>query len=179
VREIILNALIHRDYSVHTEHSPIRLVMFEDRLELENPGGLYGRMTIDDLDKTSGDTRNPYMAGALEIMLETENRFSGIPTIRVELSKAGLPAPVFTDNRGVFKVVFPNEVKIEDKNTRIHDEILRYCKTPRTREELAQHFGFSSQSYFVKRYITPLVALGKLHMRFPGKPRSKRQQYYS
>jgi ATP-dependent DNA helicase RecG len=179
VREIILNALIHRDYSVHTERSPIRLVMFEDRLELENPGGLYGRMTIDDLGKTSGDTRNPYLAGALEIMLETENRFSGIPTIRVELSKAGLPAPVFTDNRGVFKVVFHNEAKIEDKNARIHAEILRYCQTPRTREELAQHFGFSSQSYFVKRYITPLVALGKLHMRFPGKPRSKRQQYYS
>jgi len=34
VREIILNALIHRDYSVHTDRSPIRLVMYEDRLEL-------------------------------------------------------------------------------------------------------------------------------------------------
>ena len=51
VREILLNALIHRDYSLHTDHSPIRLLMYEDRLELENPGGLYGRITIDDLGK--------------------------------------------------------------------------------------------------------------------------------
>ncbi|NLC45069.1 MAG: hypothetical protein GX783_12420 [Clostridiales bacterium] len=34
--------------------------MYDDRLELENPGGLYGRITIDDLGKTSADTRNPY-----------------------------------------------------------------------------------------------------------------------
>jgi len=87
VREIILNALIHRDYSVHTECSPIRLIMYEDRLELENPGGLYGRITVDDLGKAAADTRNPYLAGALEIMIDTENRFSGIPTVIAELKK--------------------------------------------------------------------------------------------
>jgi ATP-dependent DNA helicase RecG len=81
LREIILNALIHRDYSVHTDNSPIRLIIYEDRLELENPGGLYGRLTIDELGKASADRRNPYIAGALEIMLNTENRFSGIPNI--------------------------------------------------------------------------------------------------
>ena len=106
VREIILNALIHRDYSVHTERSPIRLIMYEDRLELENPGGLYGRITVDDLGKAAADTRNPYLAGALEIMIDTENRFSGIPTVIAELKKANMPSPVFIDRRGVFKVIF-------------------------------------------------------------------------
>ncbi len=40
IREIVLNSLIHRDYSIHTMASPIRLIMYRDRLELENPGGL-------------------------------------------------------------------------------------------------------------------------------------------
>ena len=62
VREIILNALIHRDYSIHTDNSPIRLIMFDDRLEIENPGGLYGRLTINELGKAAADTRNPFIA---------------------------------------------------------------------------------------------------------------------
>ncbi len=110
VREIILNALIHRDYSVHTDRSPVRLIMYEDRLELENLGGLYGGITVDDLGKAAADTRNPYIAGALEIMIDTENRFSGIPTVRAELKKAGMPEPVFMDRRGVFKVIFLKKI---------------------------------------------------------------------
>ena len=51
VREAIINALVHRDYSIHTEGMPIQLIMFEDRIEIHNPGGLYGRITIDQLGK--------------------------------------------------------------------------------------------------------------------------------
>lgn len=39
IREAILNALVHRDYSIHTEGMPIQLIMFEDRVEIRNPGG--------------------------------------------------------------------------------------------------------------------------------------------
>lgn len=55
--------------------------MFSNRMEIENPGGLYGRMMFDKLGKVSADTRNPYIANALEILDETENRYSGIPTV--------------------------------------------------------------------------------------------------
>ncbi len=51
VREIVLNALIHRDYSIHTDHSPVRVILYRDRLEVENPGGLYGRITVDELER--------------------------------------------------------------------------------------------------------------------------------
>ena len=179
IREIILNALIHRDYSAHTDRSPIRLMMFEDRLELENPGGLYGRLTIDDLGKVSADTRNPYIAGALEVMLNTENRFSGIPTIRLELKKAGLPAPEFLDQRGVFRVIFYNSNSDDQLGDAkgMESEILAFCRTPRTREELAMQFGFESVSYFISNFILPLVAEGKLGMSIPDKPKSKFQKY--
>lgn len=142
VREIVLNALIHRDYSMHTDSSPIRLVMYEDRLELENPGGLYGRITIDDLGKVSADTRNLYIAGALEVMIDTKNRFSGIPTVITELKKSGMPAPVFIDRRGVFKVIFYKRDAIKGKEIDLVEDILNYCTTPRSREELANKFGF-------------------------------------
>lgn len=179
VREIILNALIHRDYSVHTDRSPIRLVMYEDRLELENPGGLYGRITVDDLGKASADTRNPYMAGALEIMIDTENRFSGIPTIVAELKKAGMPSPVFIDRRGVFKVIFYKKVAELGEAIKKEKEILDYCCTPRSREELADKFGFEAPTYFIKTYIAPLLLDGKIKMTMPDKPKSKFQKYYS
>ena len=68
VREAIINALVHRDYSIHTEGMPIQLIMFEDRIEIHNPGGLYGRITIDQLGKIQPDTRNPVLASALETM---------------------------------------------------------------------------------------------------------------
>ncbi|MDW7663057.1 MAG: ATP-binding protein [Bacillota bacterium] len=179
VREIILNALIHRDYSVHTENSPIRLVMYEDRLELENPGGLYGRITIDDLGKAAADTRNPYLAGAFEIMIDTENRFSGIPTVMVELEKAGMPSPVFIDRRGNFKVVFYKKKIVQNKEDDLENEIISYCKTPRSREELAEKFGFEAPSYFIRTKIVPLIDAGKIKMTVPDKPKSKFQKYYS
>ena len=178
LREIILNALIHRDYSMHTDCSPVRLVMYEDRLELENPGGLYGRISIDDLGKASADTRNPYIAGALEIMINTENRFSGIPTVITELKKVGMPAPVFIDRRGMFKVVFYKKAAAESRDVDMEQEILNYCITPRSREELAKRFGFEAPTYFIKTYIYPLIEDGKIKMTLPDKPKSKFQKYY-
>ena len=177
LREIILNALIHRDYSIHTDYSPIRLIMYEDRLELENPGGLYGRITIDDLGKVSADTRNPYIAGALEIMIDTENRFSGIPTVIAELKKANMPAPVFINRRGIFKVIFYKQISYENNN--IEKEILNFCLLPRSRKDLSNKFKFKTPTYFIKMYIYPLIEKGKIKLTLPDKPKSKFQKYYT
>ena len=106
VREAILNALVHRDYSIHTEGMPIQLLVFEDRLEIRSPGGLYGRLRIDQLGKVQPDTRNPVLAVAMEALGETENRYSGIPTMRRELKQAGMHPPEFRDERGTFVVCF-------------------------------------------------------------------------
>jgi ATP-dependent DNA helicase RecG len=108
VRELVLNSLVHRDYSVHTTASPIRLIIYRDRLELENPGGLYGRLTIDELGKAVADTRNEFIAGILEILIGSENRFTGIPTVRGVMRENGLPEPEFSNRRGQFKVILRN-----------------------------------------------------------------------
>lgn len=66
VRETILNAL-HRDYNIHTEGMPIQLTMYSDRLEVINPGGLYGHFTVDQLGKMQPDARNPVLVTAMGI----------------------------------------------------------------------------------------------------------------
>jgi ATP-dependent DNA helicase RecG len=71
IREAILNALVHRDYSIHTQGIPIQLVIYADRLEITNPGGIYGRLTVDQLGKATPDTRNPSLAIALEVLHKT------------------------------------------------------------------------------------------------------------
>jgi ATP-dependent DNA helicase RecG len=179
IRELILNALIHRDYSENTENSPIRILMFPNRFEIENPGGLYGRLTIDSLGKVGADTRNPYIASALEIMIDTENRFSGIPTIRYEMDKLGLKEPIFESRRGVFKAILFNDrfSDITTEEINVEAKILSFCKQPKTREELTKLLELSSVSYMVGRYIMPLVESGRLKLTIPNKPRSKSQRY--
>ena len=184
IREIIVNALIHRDYSRHTESAPIRILFYSDRLEIENPGGLYGRATIDTLGKSGTDTRNPAIAAALEILINTENRFSGIPTIRYEMETAGLPEPEFTSSRGVFRVTLYNEsIRTNrgdkaDKDDLIED-LVHFCITPRSRDELAKKMNISSISYMMSRYINPLLESGRLKMTIPAKPKSRKQKYFS
>ena len=62
VFEAVVNAVVHRDYAVSGSH--IRLLMFDDRLELYSPGGLCNSMTTDDL-RTSQFTRNETLASRL------------------------------------------------------------------------------------------------------------------
>lgn len=179
VREVILNALVHRDYSIHSEDSPIRVVLYSDRLEVENPGGLYGRLTINDLGKLPGDTRNPFLAGNLEIMIDTENRFSGIPTIISEMKNAGLRSPVFESRRGNFKVILYNDkeqretVEIETSD----DDLLAFFNKPRSKEEVAGFVGVKSPYYAMRRYIKPLLESGVIEMTMPDKPKSVLQRY--
>lgn len=188
VREIILNALIHRDYSVHTEDSPIRIILYKDRLEVENPGGLYGRLTVNDLGKLPADTRNPFLAGSLEVMINTENRFSGIPTIVKEMHDAGLLPPVFESQRGNFKVTLYNSRASQEKTESdtvvsaeqsIEEQIRAFCQTPKSKDEIVAHLKMSSPYYLVTKYLKPMIEKGLLAQTIPEKPKSKFQKYYT
>ena len=181
IREAVINALVHRDYSIHTEGMPIQLIMFQDRLEIRNPGGIYGRMRVDQLGKVQPDTRNPSLASALEVMHITENRYSGIPTIRMEMDRYQLEQPEFVDERGSFIVRLYHKTK--EKTEAIHTEeamdLILFCRTPRTRKEICEYLGLSSVTYAIQKHVLPLVEAGQLKMSLPDKPKSPRQLYYS
>ena len=82
IREAVLNALIHRDYSTYTEGTPVQLDLFTDRLEVHSPGCLYGGMSVEQLGYAKPELRNPALAVMAEKLTGAENRYSGIPTMR-------------------------------------------------------------------------------------------------
>ena len=186
VRETVLNALVHRDYSIHTEGMPIQLTMYSDRLEVANPGGLYGRLTVDQLGKVQPDTRNPVLVTAMESLGQTENRYSGIPRIQHAMAELGLPTPVFTNTRSNFSVTLQNRAKLAPQKTlepmtvtSIPDPkgLLAFCMEPRSRAEIIAYLGISSAQYALRHYLDPLVAGGAIRLSLPDKPRSPKQTY--
>lgn len=179
VREAILNALIHRDYSVHTEGTPIQINFFTDRLEIHSPGGLYGRMTVEQLGKARPDLRNPTLATMAESLNQAENRYSGIPTIRMEMKEYGLPEPEFKNGRNEFVVTLYNK-EIEQKKIclTLEDKIVEFCKEPKSRKEIAEFLEIKTTTYAYSKYILPLLEEGRLGMTIPGIPASRNQKYY-
>ena len=183
VREAVLNALVHRDYSTHTEAMPIRIEIYDDRIEIHNPGGLYGRMTVDKLGKIQPDTRNPVLATTLETLRITENRYSGIPSILGEMRKYDLDEPVFLSERGEFTVVLYNEKKEhftakEENLIYNRGSLEKFCEVPRTRDEIAEFLGLSSKTYVIQTYVKPLIEKGIIGLAIPDKPQSSKQKYF-
>lgn len=181
VREAVLNALVHRDYSIYTENIPIRIEMYSDRMEIISSGGLYGRITIDSLGKVHPDTRNAALANMLEILHITENRYSGIPTICREFKQAGLPAPIFEVRRGEFTVIFKNDIyksSLSEKDYGAAKDIIAFCSIPRSRDELQKFTGYS-RYYTMSKIVQPLVDSGKIVLTIPDKPKSAKQKYVS
>ena len=114
VREAVVNALMHRDYSPVGCATAVYVDMYADRLEVINPGGLYGAVTVDTLELgVAGSTRNRRLAAILESTplnardYVAENRGSGYCIIRGEAEKAGLPQPVPRDSISLFTLTFP------------------------------------------------------------------------
>lgn len=178
VRELIINALVHRDYSIHTDSAPVTIRMYSNRMEIENPGGLYGRTTIDRLGKMSADTRNPFIANALEILGETENRYSGIPTVINAMKEYGLPSPEFLSERGIFKVTLYNGGREAPHAYGEEAEILEFCAEPRSRADIEKLFeGRMTIAYVMTKYIHPMIEDGRIRLTLPEKPKSKKQMY--
>ncbi len=180
IREAILNAVIHRDYSYYTEGTPIQLNFYSDRVEIHSPGSLYGRMTVEQLGYARPDLRNPGLAVMAEALTDAENRYSGIPTIRREMAEYHLPEPKFENRRNEFVVTLYNHVEEMPENPRpVQDatDLLMFCRQPRTRKEIADYLGIKTISFAMKRYVDPLVEAGKLEMTLPEKPKSRRQQF--
>ncbi len=92
LREVIVNALMHRTYEV--SNAPVRLIWFRDRIEVISPGGPYGVVNETNFDRVN-DYRNPALAAVLK-NLGYVNRFGrGIGLVRASLKENGNPPPAF------------------------------------------------------------------------------------
>jgi len=92
LRESIANAVAHRDYSPYVRGSYIQIRMFADRLEVQSPGGLYGNVTVDNLE-LEHSTRNARLMRMMEDMQVVENRGSGISAMLHAMREANLEPP--------------------------------------------------------------------------------------
>lgn len=103
LREVLLNALTHRDYRAASQ---VRVFVFDDRLEIVNPGGLLNMLDLDSL-RIGGisQARNPAIAAFLRRALRREHLGIGIPEVFRDLAQRGMPAPEIRLDGGHFRMV--------------------------------------------------------------------------
>jgi ATP-dependent DNA helicase RecG len=93
IRELVLNAVMHRNYEATS--SPTRINWFSDRVEIQNPGGLYGHVNPTNYTRMS-DYRNPILAEAMKALGYVERFGAGISRSKRALEGNGNPEPVFS-----------------------------------------------------------------------------------
>lgn len=108
LKEVIINALAHRDYSL--EGRAIEVYMYDDRLEVVSPGGLPGFLRIEHLRENEGIhyARNPLITRVLTDMGIMHSMGKGFATILGEMRKNGLNPPEIKVSGNCFKVILKN-----------------------------------------------------------------------
>ena len=102
LREIVANALIHQDFSI-TGTGPL-IEIFDDRIEVSNPGGLLPSKRLDRLIGTQPESRNEQLARAFRRFKMCEDRGSGLLKAGLQIELYGLPPIEFTAGPNHFKV---------------------------------------------------------------------------
>ena len=139
VTEVLVNALIHRDYLI--QGSEIHIDIYDDRLEISSPGGMYSGKTVQeqDINSITSERRNPVIADLFHRMKYMERRGSGLNKIINETKK--LPGyndayrPEFFSTFSSFTVRLKNVNYFSDKKDGSIDTF------GKDREQFGKEFG--------------------------------------
>jgi ATP-dependent DNA helicase RecG len=94
LQQIVRNSLMHRTYE--NTNAPVRLNLFSDRVEVQNPGGPFGQVTPANFGTPgANDYRNPNLAAVMKELGYVQRFGVGIAVARKEMSDNGNPAPEF------------------------------------------------------------------------------------
>lgn len=94
LQQIVRNAVMHRSYEA--TNAPVRVTWYDDRIEIANPGGPFGAVTVENFGQPGvSDYRNPSLAEALRVLGFVQRFGVGIATARRELAANGNPPPEF------------------------------------------------------------------------------------
>lgn len=91
IRELLLNAIMHRSYE---SNAPVRFYWYDDRIEIQNPGGLYGMASPENFPGQT-DYRNPVIAEAMATLGYVNAFGRGVIRAQEALRKNGNPAAEF------------------------------------------------------------------------------------
>lgn len=187
VREAIANALMHRDYSEAARGSQVQVNMYADRLEIYNPGGLYGDVTIEELGVSGvSSSRNQFLSNILESTpfgdgdYVVENRGTGYQEIEHQLEKAHMHPPIPRNSTVSFSLTFqkrkiePEERSIA-RTSQIDEAILAYLAdhSSASTRELAEWSGLGKTT--ISNHLRKLIEDEKLEPLEPS--RSPKQRY--
>ena len=173
IRELLMNAVMHRDYRSNT---PTKFYQYKDRLEIVNPGGLYGNARPENFPDVN-DYRNPVIAEALRVMGYVNKFNRGIARVQKELVENGNGKAAFTvDKVTVFSVNVTNakaenvsvgiDTSLDAKELVFSDKSLKVlvlCSIgSHTKKEIFHMIGVTNQTANVRSIINPLIQAGCL-----------------
>lgn len=195
LREILLNAVMHRDYADPSGY--VAIAVFDDRVEIRSYGRLPAGITPAMLSRTHlSKPRNLLIAetfhrtGAVEIWGRGTNRV--IAACRAQ----GVPAPTFEEKQGFLVVTFraetaagrpaPSRDQVAGQVTgqvsgqvtgQVAAQVLDFCRTPRKASEIQKLLGLRHRETFLNNYLRPLLETGWIERTIPDRPRSRLQKY--
>ena len=181
LKEAIINAIVHNDYS---SGIPPVFEVFSDRFSITSYGGLPQEITKEDFWNGVSAPRNKELMRIFKDVRLVEQLGSGMERIMKVYDKTIFE---FLPNFLRINFYFDKEIvdyldsTSKDKTymINIHDKILKFCRTPKTIKEIMEYLNMKSRSNFTIRYLKPMIESGNIKMTIPDKSRSKNQKYIS
>ena len=187
LKEAVINAIVHNDYSYG--NSPI-IELYSDRIEITSAGGLPQELSQEEFLEGVTAPRNKELIRVFKDVDLIENIGSGVLRILDAYDKS-----CFKCMEHFLRVSFKykeNPFEYDDtaktkssklgskKSSKLavsEEQILQLCKTEKSLKEIAQHFGYKDVYKFKNNYINKLIEQDKLQMTIPDKPKSRNQKY--
>ena len=193
LRELLMNALMHRDYQANT---PTRIYQYDDHIEILNPGGLYGQARPENFPNVN-DYRNSVVAEMMRTLSYVNMFNHGIREVKSLLKGNGNPEPQFkVDYITAFAVEIPVATDDEtSENSELGKELGQEFRqvSSQVKELVMCLLGYrlpkiellklgklkaKSRETLEQNYIRPAIESGYVTMLYPDKPKSPKQKYY-
>jgi predicted HTH transcriptional regulator len=177
LREAIINAVIHNDY---TREIPPKFEIFSDRLEITSYGGLFEGMTQEDFFDGLSLPRNKELMRVYKDLGMVEQLGSGVPRILQAYSKNCFK---FADS--YLRLIFPATEKVTTQvtmqvttqvTTQV-EELIKVFTGEHTRQELQAILNLANREHFRKNYLQPSINANLIELTIPEKPNSSKQKY--
>ncbi len=183
LREIIANALIHQDFSIRGSGPMIEI--FDDRIEVSNPGRLLPTKKIDRLIRTTPESRNEILAAAFRRYNICEERGSGFEKAVASIELYGLPPLKFIETENSFRVIMYSprtfaEMTVEERiEAAYQHSIIKYFSSGgMTNTSLRERFRMNEkQRPQVSLVIKEALRLGKIKPKDPNNESTKFAEY--
>ncbi len=184
LREILVNALIHRDYSI--AGGAISLAIFDDRVEVWSAGSYPTGITPDMLTRQHPSVlRNPVIADVFHRAGLIEQWGRGTNRVVDMCREARIAPPVFEEIGPCAVVTFRVRVgataqvtpQVAPQVTPQVRAVLEAAKQAASAETLQRAAGLKDRVHFLRSHLQPLLERGWLERTIPDKPRSRLQRY--